>query len=196
MILYNEFTEKKVNANFKENGITVLTGANGAGKTSLLDALEDYCKKEKYACLHWSDNEYGRANGRSRLMMHPEMLGYISFRSEGQTISGSLDLFVVGQIRTIAKKHTGKKDYYILLDQLDSGLDVHQLVNFKDFLKNTVIPDLNKQGFTVYIVITANSYECVEGEFCVNCTNGKEVKINSYQKFKSYIDTFYKEDDA
>lgn len=195
MIFDNEYTDSKVNAKLKKDGVTVLTGANGAGKTSLLCAMENYCNKKQnnFACLHWSDNEYGRGNGRSRLGMQPELLGFITFRSEGQTISGSLDIFVVSRIRSIAQKHTGKKTFFILLDQLDSGLDVHSLMRFKNFFKDTVIPDLKKAGFTVYVVITANSYECAEGEYCINCVTGKPVEINSYEAFKAYIETFYEE---
>ena len=195
MLLSNTYTDRKINLKLKKNALTILSGANGAGKTTLLNALKAYCEEKDYACLHWSDNMFGRGEAHNRLISQPEVLAQVAFRSEGQCISGSLTIFVVSRIRQIAKNHKGKKSFYILLDQLDSGLDAHTIVKYKQFFRDMVIPDLNKQGFSVYVVLSANSYECAEGEYCVDCTTGKTVKLPSYESFKSYIETFYEGED-
>ena len=78
-----------------------------------------------------------------------------------------------------------------ILAQLDSGLDVYWINDFKRLFKKSIIPNMNKYGVTVYVVMTANSYELAKGEYCFDPVTRRGIIFNSYTEYYDYIAAQY-----
>lgn len=193
----NIYDDNKFKADLKANDITVLVGPNGHGKTAFLNSMKCYADKKKIPCVAWSDMEFGRQNGKSLLLMngHTEALAEMSFRSEGESILASFAHFFMGRARSVAQKAQTdrKKKMFLLLDQLDSGLDIHQLDEIKAVIKDTVLPDITDRGITVFVVMSANSYEMVAGEDCLDPVTGEHHRFDTLESFRRHINETYKQ---
>ena len=189
--------EKKFKADIKPETIIVLVGRNGYGKTSFLLSLKEYLEDKKIKCLYWNDMQYGRSEGKSMLIYNGNMdiATQMMFHSEGESMMASFGYYGLSQLGSIVKRQKGLKEIFVLIDQLDSGLDVHQLNEIKNTLKDTAIPDMKKNGITPYIILTANSYETAEGETCMDPLTGKYMTFKDFEEYKAYIDKLYKEEE-
>ena len=78
------------------------------------------------------------------------------------------------------------KERWILLDAVDSGLSIDNIIDLKCFLQ-MIISDFKKHGYDLYIVISANEYELANGEQCFDVNNGKYVKFDCYEDFRNFI---------
>ena len=89
---------------------------------------------------------------------------------------------------------SGKKEYetpetkerWLLLDAIDSGFSIDNVVETKDFFK-MVINDFADHGYDLYIVASANEYELANGEDCFDVMNGKYMQFANYNDFKKFI---------
>lgn len=190
------YSDTKSNfAAFMPNALTIIVGANGYGKTSFIQALEEHLKHIGVEYVTWSDNANGRSNGMSEFLWNNnfEGLAAMAFHSEGQSMIASFGYKCIRLIGSKVRKNKDMKELFILIDQLDSGLDVYMINDVKNTFKNTIIPDMNKRGITAYIVITANSYELVKGEYCFDPVSREQVIFNSYKDFYNYISAQHKE---
>ena len=183
----------------KENDITILVGKNGYGKTSFLYGIEEAFKKDNTVTIvSWSDSKYGRDAGRSILGFHEDYEGLASmaFVSEGQTMMSSFARFFMQRAGGASRRRKpGQDTMFLLVDQLDSGLDSHQIRYIKEVIRNIVIPDMTGQGITVFIIMSANSYELVMGEDCLDPMTRKHLKFKTIQEYMDYIDSQYKKDE-
>ncbi len=180
------------------NTITVLVGKNGYGKSSFIHGLMHYAKIHNHTVLSWSDNEHGRNNGMQALLFNDNMQGLaaMAFHSEGEAMHASFGLMFAQKLGAMIRKlkvdRPKSNKVFLLIDQIDSGLDVHLIDDVKDFLRNVVIPDINKAGFDAFIVLSANSYELVNGEDCIDPVTRSHVAFASYDEFTDYINSQYK----
>lgn len=190
----NLINGKTIKTELEDYSFNVLIGKNGYGKTSFLNGLKDFIEKNNYHCVYWSDMEYGRDRGRQSLLMNDNINGLASmaFRSEGETLLSSIDEFFIKKAAAIARKAKENDIVFLLLDQIDSGLDIHQIGEIKYIIKDVIIPDMKNKGINVYAIVSANSYELVESEICINPRTGKKVKIKDYNAYKQYISKQYK----
>ena len=192
--LKDYYEEKEpVTAEIKPNQITVLVGRNGYGKSSFLKSLEEYTKQKKIPCLSWDDMNYGRENGKNRLTINGNMkqLAMMAFHSEGETIMSSFSYFFQRIRHTV--QTTKKKQIFLLVDQIDSGLDIHQINLIKNVFRDTIIPDIEKHGITAFVVLTANSFEMVNNEDCLDPVTGKHHTFKTLAEYQTYIDKQYEE---
>jgi hypothetical protein len=74
---------------------------------------------------------------------------------------------------------------WILLDAVDSGLSVDNIVDIKEYLFKTILED-DFDG-QIYIVVSANEYELCRGENCFDVYGGKYVKFPNYEKYRNFI---------
>lgn len=74
---------------------------------------------------------------------------------------------------------------WILLDAIDSGFSVDNIVEIKQDLFKTILDD-NHNG-NIYIVISANEYELCRGEQCFDVYNGKYVTFKDYEDYRDFI---------
>ena len=77
---------------------------------------------------------------------------------------------------------------WILLDAIDSGLSIDNLVNLRDFFQ-CVLDDQKDRH--IYIVVSTNSYELTEDANCFDVISGRYVDIDSYDDFKKAIMASY-----
>ena len=194
-----------------KSGLTVLVGCNGAGKTTLLRNIESELKKENIP-YHLFDNLHdGGSNSRS-MNAFEENWAFVATSmasSEGENINmniGNLakrlkEFMVTGRISDrftrigdAFARFSGKREYevpetkerWLLLDAIDSGFSIDNVIETKDFFK-MVINDFAYHGYELYIVASANEYELANGEDCFDVMNGKYIQFKDYDDFKKFI---------
>ncbi len=188
-------------------GVTVLVGCNGAGKTTLIKNLWDDLKKHEIPVLSYDNLRDGgtRSIGEEIFSGNVELAATAYCSSEGENISLNLNKFagnlrefiqtgrVVTKFSRLAdamsgreKKEITSKERWILLDAMDSGYSIDNVIEMKDFF-DLVLEDGQKFGMEVYIVISSNEYELACGADCFDVTSGKYVNFESYEEYKKFI---------
>ena len=136
------------------------------------------------------DNEHdGGHNARSRAAYHDDFsfLATSLCSSEGENIVMNL-----GNLASKMGRYTGTCDreglqdeYWFLLDAVDSGLSIDNIDDLKQYLFKTIIdrhPDKS-----VYILVTANSYEMCRGEQCLDVHSGTYREFEDYENYRKFI---------
>lgn len=193
-----------------EEGVTVLVGCNGIGKTTLLEQLKQRLTKAKIPVLSF-DNLH---EGGSKSMSSAAFNGDWAFAATAMASSEGENIVMnVGQLASILRhfietgevcKHGDRiqrafaravwgekhempesKERWILLDAIDSGLSVDNVIDIKEQLFKTILE--HKGDKEVYIVITANAYEMARGEQCFDVYHGKYVKLKTYEAYRKLI---------
>lgn len=185
-----------------ESGLTVLVGCNGSGKTTMLHNIKEELKKEGIPVLSYDNLHDGGSHARSREAFRDNwaFVGTSMCSSEGENIvlnMSSLASDLGKFIRTgvdgrdslarilDADKEVKSDERWILLDAIDSGLSVDNIVEVKEYLFKTILEhDFGKE---IYIIVSANEYEMCRGERCFDVSKGSEVSIKSYDKYRKVI---------
>ena len=194
-----------------KSGLTVLVGCNGAGKTTLLHNIQAELKKENIPCYLFDNLRDGGEDSRS-MAAFEENWSFVATSmcsSEGENINmniGNLarklkEFMVTGRISDrftrigdAFARCSGEKGYevpetkerWLLLDAIDSGFSIDNVIETKDFFK-MVIKDFADHGYELFIVVSANEYELANNEDCFDVMNGKYVKFADYDDFKKFI---------
>ena len=195
-----------------EPGVTVLVGCNGIGKTTLLRQLEVRLKKEKIPCIRFDNLRDGgdKAVSEAGFFGDINFMASAMVSSEGENIvmnigklAARLGQFVktgedpknkkysrlAKSIREIEGKEEEEVEIpaerWVLLDAVDSGLSVDNIVEIKEYLFKTMLE--HNYGNVIYIVISANEYEMVRGEQCFDVYNGKYVVLNNYEECRELV---------
>lgn len=194
-----------------KSGLTVLVGCNGAGKSTLLRNIQSELEKDNIPCYLFDNLHDGGSNSRSRNAFEEnwEFVATSMCSSEGENINmniGSLakklkEFMVTGRISDrftrigdAFTRFSGEKEYeipetkerWLLLDAIDSGFSIDNVIEAKDFFK-MVINDFADHGYELYIVAAANEYELANGEECFDVMSGKYVHFKDYDDFKRFI---------
>lgn len=191
---------KKKTITFQE-GVTVLVGANGTGKTTLLHLIYEHLQKENIPVYRF-DNliEGGKSENFEQFMFHgeTEMAATSLMSSEGENIMlgvSALAKKVGSFIRTGKVKHMLDfldeekevvNERWILLDATDSGLSIDNVIDLKNFFK-FILKDTQQSNIETYIVISANEYELAAESNCFDVRNGKYITFNDYNDFREFI---------
>ena len=177
----------KSSFNLKE-GVTILVGCNGAGKSTLIHQIKNFCEKNDIKCLYYDNQHDGGSISMEHAMMHNNysLLATLVCSSEGEQIHlnvGEMFAKIGGQIR-----HTeAGKDIVILLDAIDSGLDITNMEEIRDGFNEFIIPDAVNMKINLYVVISTNSYELCIGNNCLDVNSLKYINIKSYNKFADIV---------
>lgn len=183
----NEKIYDKTSVEFKP-GLTVLVGCNGSGKTTLLRQIKGGCKKNELPVMEF-DNYH---DGGSSAISYAGSIGDYSkvakdlCSSEGERISGNMAM-VAGRIGRFVRDNSDAGKLFILLDAVDSGLSVDNVIELKRDLFSFVITDCTDKGIEIYLIVSANEYELARGEQCFDVSSCKYVKINSYDEYRDVI---------
>ena len=194
---HNAYSESRSKyAVFIPNALTIVVGHNGYGKSSYISGLESHLKRKGIEYIKWSDSANGRTNGMNQFLWAGDNEGVASmaFHSEGQAMMASFSRICIRECGRKAKlaKDGKLKELFVIIDQLDSGLDVYWINDLKRLFKKSIIPNMNKYGVTVYVVMTANSYELAKGEHCFDPVTRRGIIFNSYTEYYDYIAAQYK----
>lgn len=206
---YDLYKKRSITIN---DGVTVLVGCNGSGKTTLLRQMKEQLKKENIPVISFDNLHDGGNKAISEASFYGEysFMGALMSSSEGESIvlgisklASNLREFIhkgevqsrSGEIsKAFIRAFNGddKKDEkeipnerWILLDAVDSGLSVDNVVDLKEYLFKTILED-DFEG-PVYIVVSANEYELCRGENCFDVYNGKYVKFSNYERYRNFI---------
>ena len=206
-----EYLYTKKEFEFKP-GVTVLVGCNGCGKTTLLHQIKDYLKNKKVPALSFDNLHDGGSNARSEAaaMNDFTFLATASFSSEGENIVmniGRLAKKLRPFIQTGESQNRGDRlckafaravwgdqeepevpnERWLLLDAIDSGLSVDNIVDIKDLLFKTIIEDSEAQGIKTFIIISANEFEMAREEQCMDVHTGKYRTFKGYESYRKFI---------
>ena len=193
-------------------GVTVLVGCNGIGKSTLLRQIKDNLKKENIPYITFDNLKDGGSNSISEASFYGNF-GFMATAmcsSEGENIvmnicnlAARLREFVdkgedpkerkhIQLARSIAQINGEKieeseipKERWILLDAVDSGLSVDNIVDIKEQLFKTILE--YNYGNEIYIVISANEYEMAPGEQCFDVYNGKYITFKDYEEYRDMV---------
>lgn len=179
---------KKATHSFKP-GVTVLVGCNGSGKTTLLRTVQDILNEERIPVYEYNNLSSGGNNARESALFYGrlELLVEQMTSSEGEniiinigTMAQKLGNFVKRQV------DKDKKEIWILLDAIDSGLSIDYIEEVKDFIHNTLLKSM-PNDLDCYILISSNNYELCVGEQCYNAQECKYIEIDSYENFRKIV---------
>lgn len=193
-------------------GVTVLVGCNGIGKTTLLHQIKYILKKENVPYVMFDNLHEGGSKSVSEASFFGDF-GFLATAiqsSEGENIvmnmgklAARLGKFVkdgedpkekeyIQLARSIAQISGEEvaeveipKERWILLDAVDSGLSVDNIVDLKEQLFKTILE--YNYGNEIYIVISANEYEMARGEQCFDVYNGNYVRFKDYEEYRNFV---------
>jgi energy-coupling factor transporter ATP-binding protein EcfA2 len=172
------------------SGLTVLVGCNGSGKSTLLSMLKDQLRDdEDVAVLSYDNLHQGGNNAKEAAGWHDnlDLLATLITSSEGEQIIINLGQ-TARAIKSFVHKHANEcKELWILVDAIDSGLSVDNIVAIKEMLFKAIIEDIESQDCVPYIVVSANSYELCYDADCLDVRSGAHIAFNSYDEYKDFI---------
>lgn len=195
-----------------KSGLTVLVGCNGSGKTTLLQILKEKLDDEEIPVIYYDNLHDGGLNslGKSMLYGDTAFAATAFCSSEGENICLNMNMLAekIGRfvrshgestgdriekiIKALEKVNGEEKEFcnssneiWILLDAIDSGLSIDNIVELKEELFKTILD--NNYGHDIYIIVSANEYEMCNGENCFDAQAGKYININDYEDFKKAV---------
>lgn len=177
------FTQNKVDF---YPGITILVGANGTGKTTLLNLIKKECELQKVPVYFFSNYQSGGSNAQDHYLLSQQFnfLATSMESSEGEEIILAMN----DQAKEIGKFMRDKvekgKEIWILLDGMDSGLSIDNILDLKDFFRNILEYEKDKD---VFLIVSANSYEMARGENCLDVKHLKTITFSDYDDYRKYI---------
>lgn len=171
-----------------EDGLTVLVGCNGAGKTTLLKQIKAQLDANEIPVLYHSNLTDGVGTMREKALLNSniDFLALSIISSEGENIVNCMSE-VARQMGTLSQNNPNAEELWFLMDAIDSGLSVDNIVELKQELINFVIEMENKIGRKAYFVISANEYEFARNEACFDVIGGEYITFDTYDDYRKYI---------
>lgn len=173
-----------------EPGVTILVGCNGTGKSTLINHIRRELEMNKIPHIHFNN----LTDGGHTAMDAAAFVGNMSFvldcafKSEGEVIHINISRIAskCGNLMSYAIAK-GYKEVWLLVDALDSGFSIDNIIDVKDNLFNVMIEDGKSKGIDVYIVAAANSYEMVRDQNCYDVYRCKYVTFKTYNSYRKFI---------
>ena len=196
-------------------GLTVLVGCNGTGKSTLIYNIKEYCDSINVPCYRYDNLSKGGNTSLISMVTSGFKSNYtlsdavsLFNSSEGEAIkinllndsclydefikSGSYKDYIynftslLGDNKKIDNKYKNEKRRVLLFDAVDSGLSVDSVVELKIFF-NEIIESSKKFDKELYIIIAANEYELARESDCFDVTNGKYIRFSDYEDYREFI---------
>lgn len=171
-----------------ETGVTVFVGCNGYGKTTLMRNVKEELSRSKIPVISFDNVSDGGSNARSKMAFYNnfEFVATSMCSSEGENIVMNLGN-IAREIGHFVAKNPEEKELWILLDAIDSGFSIDNIIEVKEFLFKTVIEDAHNRGRDIYILVSANSYEMARGERCLDVRSMKYRTFKTYDAYRKYV---------
>ena len=169
-------------------GTTVLVGPNGCGKTTLINTIKYKLEKQKIPFVKYDNVHDGGSNSRSKAGFYGdiEFLATSLMSSEGQEIvinMGKIAGIIGTEFRKAAAK--GEKEFWVLLDAVDSGLSIDNVVDLKEYLFGTIYEHAG--DVEIYILVVANAFEMCRDEKCFDVKAGEYLEFADYEDYREFV---------
>lgn len=192
-------------------GVTVLVGCNGIGKTTFMKNIQDNLKKNNIPVMRFDNLTEGGSNSRAESCAAGdfEFMAASMSSSEGENIvlntirfAGKIGEFIktgtynsrakklakafaAGLDRNTEEETVVSNERWILLDAVDSGLSVDNIVDLKEALFKTILEYTDDKE--IYIIVSANEYEMANGEACFDVCHGEYLTFKNYEEYRQFI---------
>ena len=166
-------------------GITVLVGCNGIGKTTLLHQIKENLKDNDIPVCSYNFFEDDEKKMRQKYLADGETRKLANFvtSSEGERIV-YIACYLFYKIGRMINENPNSKEYWILVDAIDSGLSIDAIAEVKESIEWVLEENKDKD---IYFLISTNSYELARKEKCLMVENGKYTRFFSYEDYRNYI---------
>lgn len=182
---YDDYIYKKANIEIKP-GITMLTGCNGFGKTTLLRLMKEALQSSNVPTLYYSNEMDGGHNAVAERAFYDDfsMVATLIQSSEGEQIYINLGN-MASKIGRFIHEHKNNNEIWILFDAIDSGLSIDNMIEVKELLFDTILEDT--KGKDVYIICSTNAYELCRNNPCFDVYSGEYIEFKDYEDYRNYI---------
>jgi hypothetical protein len=104
--------------------------------------------------------------------------------SEGENILMNMGQFAK-KLGTFIRNNSDASELWVFLDAVDSGFSIDNIIDLKQFLRETVLDSTRDKD--VYIVIAANAYEFAMNESCFDVQSGLYVRFCDYEDYRNFV---------
>lgn len=194
-----------------EQGITVLVGCNGYGKTTFLKILKSQLEREKIPFISYSDLHDGRSNAISKAGSQEnfKLMSYLIQSSEGENmiinfgemletlfpfLQTGINNFHKNPFDFLVEKEEEEiktNERWLLIDSIDSGTSIDNMAQILAVLK-LALQNAKQLGKELYVVISTNAYELARNNNCLDVVNGKLIKFKDYEEYREFVLKTYK----
>ena len=167
-------------------GVTILTGCNGCGKTTLLQIIKSKLQSSKIPVIYYSNETEGGSNAIAERAFYDDYstVATLVQSSEGEQIYINLGN-AASKIGKFVHSHENDKELWILFDAVDSGLSIDNILEIDKYLFKTILEDI--KGKDVFIVCSTNAYELCKNNPCFDVYSGEYIEFKDYEDYKNYI---------
>lgn len=171
-------------------GVDILVGCNGSGKTTLLNRVEQKINYNSDDSMIAKVFKCCDTIGVVECMFTwggSDNVGFgatILSSSEGERMA--LALRQAFDWMWAQCKKDSIKSVFLLLDSLDSGIDIPTLRMIRRVLNEVVT--VVKQDFNtdLYVLVSANDYALVEGYRCLDVRTGEYIQFESWDDYADF----------
>lgn len=172
-----------------EPGIAFLVGCNGSGKTTLMHQVEQYINYNDditdISAKMFKCNDSMSAADRAFTFDNNIELGVtILSSSEGERMALALTQafgWLWAQCRD-----ADIDSVVMLLDSLDSGIDIPSLRMIRKVLLEAIDIAKNEFDTNLYVILSANNYALVENQKCIDIITGDIIQFSNYEDYASF----------
>lgn len=167
-------------------GLTVLVGCNGSGKTTLLIYIKEKLKALNIPYISYDNLMDGSYMAISTHMLYNDIasVAELATSSEGEQIYFNLGN-IASDIGRFIQNNRDAAELFILLDAIDSGLSIDNILEIKEGLFKAILSDNPDKD--VYILVCANSFEMSIDTPCLDVRTGKYRTFKSYNSYRNFI---------
>ena len=164
---------------------TALAGPNGAGKTTLLNQISEAARSRKIPVLRYSDISDGRTIAMDNATFWGDVrsAAFLITSSEGEQLR--MNFFAKLEKLKTKLSHSPDSPSIFLIDAIDSGSSIDAQRFIQGELEKLI------EEYSVYIVVSANSYEFVRNADCVDVRTGKHMRFKSYEQYAGFVCEYF-----
>lgn len=176
-------------------GLTVLVGCNGAGKSTTITQLAGIMRNDRTPYFKFDNVMDGGARQYQGIMegffrgsgIDDIVSMYNS--SDGEKIQQNMAVKCRNKLGNIIQKaiESESKELFLLYDAVDSGASIDNILEIKNFFRMIIEDQRERNGLTVYVIVSANSYEMANGEECYDVNHNRYIRFKSYTTYRNFV---------